>query len=71
MKAIVLALWLFTTSLGSLISLVLLSHNHVFDRQSYEIFFLAGVMFVFVLIFGILAYFYKSSNVSENDQGKQ
>lgn len=55
-------------AVGSLITLVLVSKIHIFDKQSHEFLFFACLMFIDVLIFGILAYFFKSSVSSEKEQ---
>lgn len=52
-------------AVGSLITLVLVSKIHIFDKQSHEFLFFACLMFIDVLIFGILAYFFKSFSEKE------
>lgn len=61
LKSIVSAFWSLTMAVGSLITLVLVSKIRIFENQSYEFLFFASLMFVDILLFGILAYFYKSS----------
>lgn len=67
LKSIVLSFWLFTVAIGNLITLVLVSSLAIFKYQSYEFLFFAGLMFVDMLIFSILAYIYKSSVRSEEE----
>lgn len=68
LKSIVSALWLLNAAFGNLITLVLVSSLHIFNYQSQEFLFFAGLMFVDTLIFGILAYFYKSSACTKKVQ---
>lgn len=68
LKTVILSFWLLCVSLGNLITLVFVSSVHIFEYQSHEFLFFAGMMFVDMLIFGILAYFYKSTNHPENEQ---
>lgn len=68
LKSVVSAFWSLTMAAGSLITLVLVSKIRIFEEQSHEFLFFAGLMFVDVLIFGILAYFYKGSVRAEKEQ---
>lgn len=61
MKSVVFSLWLLTIAFGNLITLVLISSVHIFENQSHEFFFFAGLMFVDIMVFGILAYYHKPS----------
>lgn len=62
LKTVIISFWLLCVSLGNLITLVFISSVHIFEYQSHEFLFFAGLMLVDVLIFAILAYFYKSTN---------
>lgn len=68
MKSVVSALWQLTVALGNLITLVLLSSIHIFKYQSHEFLFFAGLMAIDILLFSVLAYFYKSSTRSQKEQ---
>lgn len=61
MKSIVLSFWFLTVACGNLIALILVSSIDIFEHQSHEFLFVAGVMFVDMLIFSVLAYYFKSS----------
>lgn len=61
MKSIVLSFWFLTVACGNLIALILVSAIDIFEYQSHEFLFVAGVMFVDMLIFSVLAYYFKSS----------
>lgn len=61
MKSIVLSFWFLTVACGNFIAMVLVSTSDIFKYQSYEFLFGAGVMFVDMLIFCVLAHYYKSS----------
>lgn len=68
MKSIVLSFWFLTVASGNLLALILVSISDIFKYQSHEFLFVAGVMFVDMLIFSILAYYYKGSVRSEKVQ---
>lgn len=70
MKSIITAYWLLIMAVGNSITLIFVSNNHLFDRQSHEFIFFAGLMFVATIIFGILAYFYKSSIHTNKEQSE-
>lgn len=61
-KSLVISFWQLTVAVGNLITLVLISSVHFFEYRSHEFLFFAGLMFVDMLIFIVLAYFYKSAN---------
>lgn len=71
MKSIVTAYFLLIIGLGNLLTFILVSSGHIFYRQAHEFLFFSGLMFVDIFIFGILAYFYKSSGGSEKEQLEQ
>lgn len=60
MRSIALAFWLFTNSLGNLITVLLVPSLTVFDSIAYEFLFFSGLMFIDMIIFAILAFNYKS-----------
>lgn len=61
MKSIVSSFSSLTMAIGNLITIFVVSSSNIFDNQSHEFLFFSGLMLVDMLIFGILAYFYKSS----------
>ena len=58
MKSVVQAVWLLTVAFGNLIVLVI-AKLHLFDKQSHELFLFAVLMAVDMIIFAILAFYYK------------
>ncbi|XP_022258189.1 solute carrier family 15 member 1-like [Limulus polyphemus] len=58
MKSVLQAAWLLTVAFGNLI-VVVIAELHLFDKQSLEFFMFAGLMGVDMLIFAVMAYFYK------------
>lgn len=58
MKSILQAAWQLTVAVGSLI-VIIVAESSWFDRQMYEFFLFAGLMFVDIIIFALLAKFYK------------
>lgn len=67
MKSTVSAYWYFTTAIGNGITIIFALNGNIFDRQSHEFLFFAGLMFVAAVIFSVLVYFYKSSARLESD----
>ncbi|XP_076351092.1 solute carrier family 15 member 1-like [Tachypleus tridentatus] len=61
MKSVLQAAWLLTVAFGNLI-VVIIAKLHLFDKQSLEFFMFAGLMGVDLLIFAVMAYFYKYVN---------
>ncbi|XP_054167957.1 solute carrier family 15 member 1-like [Oppia nitens] len=57
MKAVLTAAWLLTVAFGNLI-IVIISSARIFEVQSYEFFFFAGLMVADMIVFAIMAYFY-------------
>ncbi|XP_015515414.2 peptide transporter family 1 isoform X1 [Neodiprion lecontei] len=66
MKALLQACWLLTVAFGNLI-VVIVAEVAFFDSQASEFFLFAGLMFVDMLIFGILAWFYKYVEIAEDE----
>lgn len=66
MKSVVTAFWLLTVAFGNLI-VILVAETKMFSSQAHEFLLFAGLMFVDMIIFALLAYRYKSSNVSKID----
>ncbi|CAG2100675.1 unnamed protein product, partial [Medioppia subpectinata] len=67
MKSLVSAAWCLTVSFGDLI-IFIISSSKLFEKQSSEFFFFAGLIVADMIVFAIIAYFYKPY---QNDQGKQ
>ncbi|CAD1480446.1 unnamed protein product, partial [Heterotrigona itama] len=66
MKSLLQACWLLTVAIGNLI-VVLVAEFSIFDRQIFEFILFAGLMFIDIIIFSIMAKFYKyvDENASE------
>lgn len=71
MKSVVSAFWQLPRTTGNLITIVIISGTKIFESQSHEFLFFAGLMLVDILIFGVLAYFYKSSVKTEKQLEKK
>ncbi|XP_076385714.1 peptide transporter family 1 isoform X2 [Megachile rotundata] len=69
MKALLQATWLLTTAFGNLIVviIVLAGSSSVFSRMFYEFLLFAGLMFVSMIIFAIMATFYKYVDPPEEE----
>ena len=59
MKSVLMGCWQLTIAFGNLI-VIIIAEAKIFDRQQFEFFLFAGLMFVDMFIFAILAYFYKA-----------
>ncbi|XP_076046258.1 solute carrier family 15 member 1-like isoform X2 [Oratosquilla oratoria] len=73
MKSVLQACWLLTVSFGNLI-VVVIAEAKFFDRQALEFFLFAGLMFVDMMAFAVLAMKYKYveiGNEGKSDQGKK
>jgi hypothetical protein len=57
MKSVMQSAWLLTVAVGNVIDVIIISVKF-FDKQSYEFFLFAGLMFVDMLIFSYMAYTY-------------
>lgn len=68
MKTVSSALWLLTIAFGNLIDLVLMSSMHIFNYQSHEFLFYAGLLFVDLVLFSILTYYCESPGEMEKEQ---
>ncbi|KOX78297.1 Peptide transporter family 1 [Melipona quadrifasciata] len=58
MKSLLQACWLLTVAIGNLI-VVIVAEISIFDRQIFEFILFAGLMFIDIIIFSIMAKFYK------------
>ena len=58
MKSVLMGCWHLTIAFGNLI-VIIIAEADFFDRQQFEFFLFAGLMFVDMFLFSILAYFYK------------
>ncbi|KAK1121557.1 hypothetical protein K0M31_010355 [Melipona bicolor] len=58
MKSLLQACWLLTVAIGNLI-VVIVAEISIFDRQVFEFILFAGLMFIDIIIFSIMAKFYK------------
>jgi len=58
MKSVLSAAWLLTVAFGNLI-VVVISEMHFFESQAYEFLLFAGLMFVDMAIFAVMAMMYK------------
>lgn len=61
MKSVIQACFQLTVAFGNVIDIIIVEAN-IFDSQAYEFFLFAGLMFVDMFIFAILAYRYKPNN---------
>lgn len=70
MKSLLQAGWLMTVAFGNLI-VVIVAEAKFFDRQVNEFLLFAGLMTIDMIIFGVIAYYYKyadlSDDISEDD----
>ncbi|RWS14184.1 solute carrier family 15 member 1-like protein [Dinothrombium tinctorium] len=57
MKSVLQAAWLLTVAFGNLLVVIIIEYL-VFEKQTYEFFFFAGLMALDMLVFAIMAYFY-------------
>ncbi|XP_017881375.1 peptide transporter family 1 [Ceratina calcarata] len=64
MKSLLQATWLLTVAFGNLI-VVIIAEISIFNRQFYEILLFAGLMFVDIIIFAVMAKFYKYVEIPE------
>nr|XP_027203330.1 solute carrier family 15 member 2-like isoform X2 [Dermatophagoides pteronyssinus]XP_027203331.1 solute carrier family 15 member 2-like isoform X2 [Dermatophagoides pteronyssinus] len=65
MKSVLQAAWLLTVAFGNLIVAIITLVK--FERQSYEVFFFFGLMFIDSLIFAVMAYFYVPYKGDDDD----
>ncbi|XP_015171560.1 PREDICTED: peptide transporter family 1 isoform X2 [Polistes dominula] len=66
MKSLMQSSWLLTVAFGNLI-VVIIAKVSFFNRQVYEFFLFAGLMFAFMILFSIMTLFYKYTDVPETD----
>lgn len=62
MKSVVQGFWQLTVAFGNLITMIFIANFKLFDSLTYEFVLFAGLMIIDVLIFMILAYYYKSNS---------
>ncbi|XP_046824212.1 peptide transporter family 1 isoform X1 [Vespa crabro] len=67
MKSLMQSSWLLTVAFGNLI-VVIIAEVSFFERQVYEFFLFAGLMFAFMILFGIMTMFYKYTEISETNE---
>ncbi|KAF3426273.1 hypothetical protein E2986_07246, partial [Frieseomelitta varia] len=67
MKSLLQACWLLTTAIGNLI-VVIVAEISIFDRQIFEFVLFAVLMFVDIIIFSIIAKFYKYVDNPEDEE---
>lgn len=70
MKSILQACWLLTVAFGNLI-VVFITKTHLFVNPANEVFFYSGLMFVDMLVFMVLARFYKYSDSIEDEESEK
>uniref|UniRef100_A0A1A9WA00 Oligopeptide transporter 1 n=1 Tax=Glossina brevipalpis TaxID=37001 RepID=A0A1A9WA00_9MUSC len=61
MKSVLQACWLLTVAIGNVI-VVIVAELALFDSQASEFFLFAGLMFADMLLFMVVAYYYKPNN---------
>ncbi|XP_076286672.1 peptide transporter family 1 isoform X2 [Lasioglossum baleicum] len=66
MKSILQAAWQLTVAVGNLI-VIIIAEASLFDRQMYEFFLFAGLMFVDIIAFAVLTRFYTYVQKSEEE----
>ena len=67
MKAVIQACWLLTVAFGNVIDIIVVGAK-AFDSQAYEFFLFAGLMFVDMLLFMLLAYRYKRPELAIEEE---
>ncbi|XP_003693750.1 peptide transporter family 1 isoform X2 [Apis florea] len=67
MKSLLQACWLLTVAFGNLI-VVIVAEVSIFNRQVYEFLLFAGLMFIDVIIFAVMAKLYKYVNTPKNEE---
>ncbi|KAG7211258.1 hypothetical protein KM043_010566 [Ampulex compressa] len=70
MKSLLQAVWLLTVAFGNLI-VVIIAEMSFFSRQANEFFLFAGLMFAVILIFAVMAKFYKYVEIQEDESMKE
>ncbi|XP_023224622.1 solute carrier family 15 member 1-like isoform X1 [Centruroides sculpturatus] len=69
MKSVLQAAWLLTVAFGNII-VVIVSVGRFFSKQSYEFFMFAGLMVADMMLFSLIAYFYKYVEAKEDQLTK-
>ncbi|XP_043674367.1 peptide transporter family 1-like isoform X1 [Vespula pensylvanica] len=67
MKSLMQSSWLLTVAFGNLI-VVIIAEISFFSRQVYEFFLFAGLMLIFMILFGIMTMFYKYTDIPETNE---
>ncbi|XP_014296169.2 peptide transporter family 1 [Microplitis demolitor] len=67
MKSLLQAAWLFTAAAGNFI-VVIVTEVKIFERQANEFFLFAGLMIVDMVIFAVMAKFYRYIVVNDSDE---
>lgn len=70
MKSVLQAAWLLTVAFGNLI-VIGVAESRAFSEQASEFFMFAGLMFVDMIIFSIMAYFYKYVDWQERENDRK
>jgi len=72
MKTVLTAAYLLTDAFGNVI-IIIIAAVKIFDKQSFEFFFFAGLMFVDMIAFAAIAYYYvpykKSPEMNQDKDG--
>ena len=70
MKSVLQAAWLLTVAFGNLIVIVI-AKSKFFDDQASEFFMFAVMMYVTMIIFAVMAYYYKPVDVAERERERK
>ncbi|KAK9298287.1 hypothetical protein QLX08_008303 [Tetragonisca angustula] len=70
MKSLLQACWLLTVAIGNLI-VVIVAEISIFDRQIFEFILFAGLMFIDIIIFSVIAKFYKYVDTSGDEDASE
>jgi len=69
MRSVLMAIWYLTNAFGNLI-IIIIAEAKFFDKQSYEFFLFAGLMFVVMAIFVFLAVRYEYVDVAAEEENR-
>ncbi|XP_034658186.1 peptide transporter family 1 isoform X1 [Drosophila subobscura] len=67
MKSVLQACWLLTVAFGNVI-VVIIAEAALFDSQASEFFLFAGLMFVDMLVFMVMAYYYQPNDPNKKEE---
>jgi phosphotransferase system glucose/maltose/N-acetylglucosamine-specific IIC component len=70
MKSVVLAAYLLTSAFGHLIVLMVAEFKP-FESQATEFFMFTGLLFVDMIIFSVMAYFYKFVDIAAQERERE